>query len=183
MADLARPQLTALRNGLLRWHKSLLDSERAAYERDVARITSTGQYLQLVLDDPWFAWLREISQFIVIVDETLAQKEEPATPADAARLIGKARDLLLPSGIRLGIRAPLRPGDAARSGGRPGHGEMMQVFAELAKSNYSILAYYMTIPVGQTSVCAGLQPRRAARRTGPTGRTEVPRRLRLPHLS
>src|SRR5580700_4440545 len=96
MPDLTRSNLTALRNGLLRWHKSLLDSERAAYERDVARITSTGQYLQLVLDDPWFAWLREISQFIVIVDETLAQKE-PATPDDAARLISTARDLLLPS--------------------------------------------------------------------------------------
>src|SRR6202050_2952901 len=96
MSDLTRPHLTALRNGLLRWHKSLLDSERAAYERDVARITSTGQYLQLVLDDPWFAWLREISQFIVIVDETLAQKEEPATPADAARLIATARALLAP---------------------------------------------------------------------------------------
>src|SRR5579863_4314049 len=97
MSDLTRPHLTALRNGLLRWHKSLLDIERAAYERDVARITSTGQYLQLVLDDPWFAWLREISQFIVIVDETLAQKEAPPTSVDAARLIAKARELLLPA--------------------------------------------------------------------------------------
>src|ERR1700722_3893989 len=96
MADLTRPNLTALRNGLLRWHKSLLDSERAAYERDVARIASTGQYLQLVLDDPWFSWLREISQLIVIVDEALAQKE-PVTDADGARMIAQARDLLLPS--------------------------------------------------------------------------------------
>ena len=32
-----------LRNGMLRLHKSLLDSERAAYERDVARITSAGE--------------------------------------------------------------------------------------------------------------------------------------------
>src|ERR1017187_3174080 len=106
MPDLTRPHLTALRNGLLRWHKSLLDADRAAYERDVARITSTGQYLQLVLDDPWFAWLREISQFIVIVDETLAQKE-PAAPADATRLIAKARELLLPSRTR----PPIRGGD------------------------------------------------------------------------
>ena len=133
MSDLARPHLTALRNGLLRWHKSLLDSERAAYERDVARITSTGQYLQLVLDDPWFAWLREISQFIVIVDETLAQKE-PATPADAARLIAKARDLLLPSesGSDFGRhydRAMQRDPAAVLA-----HGQMMQVFADLGKN-------------------------------------------------
>jgi hypothetical protein len=133
MSDLTRPHLTALRNGLLRWHKSLLDSERAAYERDVARITSTGQYLQLVLDDPWFAWLREISQFIVIVDETLAQKEEPATPADAARLIAKARELLLPSESGSDFaqhydRAMQRDPSAVLA-----HGLMMQVFADLAK--------------------------------------------------
>jgi hypothetical protein len=132
MSDLTRPHLTALRNGLLRWHKSLLDSERAAYERDVARITSTGQYLQLVLDDPWFAWLREISQFIVIVDETLAQKE-PATPVDAARLIAKARELLLPSESGTDFaqhydRAMQRDPSAVLA-----HGQMMQVFADLAK--------------------------------------------------
>jgi hypothetical protein len=78
----ARERLTRLRNGLLRLHKSLLDSERAAYERDVARITSTGQYLGLVLNDPWFAWLHELSQFIVLVDETL-DLDEPPTDADA----------------------------------------------------------------------------------------------------
>ena len=131
MSDLTRPHLTALRNGLLRWHKSLLDSERAAYERDVARIASTGQYLQLVLDDPWFAWLREISQFIVIVDETLAQKE-PATPADAARLIAKARELLLPSESGSDFaqhydRAMQRDPSAVLA-----HGQMVQVFTELA---------------------------------------------------
>ena len=133
MDDLARPHLTALRNGLLQWHKSLLDIERAAYERDVARITTTGQYLQLVIDDPWFAWLREISQFIVIVDETLAQKETPATAADAARLIAKARELLLPaeSGSEFAQhydRAMQRDPAAVLA-----HGQMMQVFAELAK--------------------------------------------------
>ena len=133
MADLTRPNLTALRNGLLRWHMSLLDSERAAYERDVARIASTGQYLQLVLDDPWFAWLREISQLIVIVDETLAQKEQPATPADATRLIAKARDLLLPSEsgsefARHYDQAMQRDPAAVLA-----HGAMMQVFAEMPK--------------------------------------------------
>jgi hypothetical protein len=96
MADLARTTLTDLRNGLLRLHKCLLDSERAAYERDVARITSTGQYLNLVLDDPWFAWLHELSQFIVLIDETL-DFEDPATVEDAASLLGRARDLVSPS--------------------------------------------------------------------------------------
>jgi hypothetical protein len=96
MADRARERLTNLRNHLLRLHKSLLDSERAAYERDVARITSTGQYLQLVIGDPWFAWLHELSQFIVVIDETL-DADEPATAQDADRLTARARDLIAPN--------------------------------------------------------------------------------------
>ena len=132
MPDFTRSRLTALRNGLLRWHKSLLDSERAAYERDVARINTTGQYLQLVLGDPWFAWLREISQLIAIVDETLAQKE-PVAEADADRLIAQARGLLLPaeSGDEFGRRydeAMQRDPAAVLA-----HGAMMQVFAEIGE--------------------------------------------------
>jgi hypothetical protein len=97
MPDPTRERLKNLRNGLLRLHKSLLDSEKAFYERDVARITSTGQFLDLVLNDPWFAWLRELSQFVVLVDETLDFKEEPATAADATTLIGRARELVSPA--------------------------------------------------------------------------------------
>ncbi len=96
MEDRTRPRLTDLRNGLLRLHKHLLDSERNAYERDVERITTTGQYLNLVLNDPWFAWLRNLSQFIVLVDETLDAEESP-TAADADRLIAQGRTLVSPA--------------------------------------------------------------------------------------
>ena len=78
-------------------HKSLLELERAAYERDVAPIASPGEYLSLVLNEPAFQWLRELSAFIVMIDETLAQKAPPATPEDADRLIAEARVLLTPS--------------------------------------------------------------------------------------
>ena len=133
MPDPTRHQLTLLRNGLLRWHKSLLDIERAAYERDVQRITSTGQYLQLVLGDPWFAWLREISQFIVIVDETMAQKE-PATPADAARLSAQARELLVPSETGSDFARRYQEAMQRDPAAVLAHGAMMAVFAELARS-------------------------------------------------
>ena len=96
MADPTRQRLTDLRNGLLKLHKTLLDSERAVYERDVARINSPGHYLELVLNDPWFAWLHELSKFIVLVDETL-DFDDPPTPADANRLIAQARDLVTPA--------------------------------------------------------------------------------------
>ena len=98
-----RTRLKTLRDGLLRLHKSLLELERAAYERDVAPITSTGQYLNLVLDDPAFQWLRELSAFIVMIDEALAQKAPPMTAEDAERLIAQARGLLSPAEEGIGF--------------------------------------------------------------------------------
>jgi hypothetical protein len=92
-----RTRLKTLRDGLLRLHKSLLELERAAYERDVAPIKSAGEYLSLVLNEPAFQWLRELSAFIVMIDETLAQKTPPATQEDADRLVAQARALLTPS--------------------------------------------------------------------------------------
>jgi hypothetical protein len=92
-----RERLKALRNGLLKLHKSLLDSERAAYERDIARITSTGQYLGLVLDDPFFQPLRELSQFIVLIDEALDRKESPISNEEAEQLLKQARHMLVPA--------------------------------------------------------------------------------------
>jgi hypothetical protein len=103
MADAAREVLTGLRNALLKLHKTLLDSERARYDHDVQRITSSGQLLNLVLHDPFFAWLHELSELIVMIDETLAA-DEPATAADATRMLGQARTLLTPSESGPGFR-------------------------------------------------------------------------------
>jgi hypothetical protein len=130
MADSTRHRLTLLRNGLLRLHKCLLDAERTAYERDVERITSTGQYFHLVLDDPWFAWLREISQLIVLVDETLASKE-PDALADGERFIRQAGALLTPaedgSDFARHYAACMQRDPAAILA----HGDMMQILAHL----------------------------------------------------
>jgi hypothetical protein len=82
---------------LLHFHKTLLELVKASYERDVAPITSTSQYLKLVLEDPAFQWLRELSAFIVVIDEGLAQKEPPMTDSEGERLIVQAQALLVPS--------------------------------------------------------------------------------------
>jgi hypothetical protein len=132
MPDRTRERLTNLRNGLLRLHKYLLDSERAAYEKDVARITSTGQYLGLVLDDPWFAWLRELSQFVVLVDETLDFKQDPATPEDADRLIVRARELVTPSDTAVdGFQRKYYDAMQRDPGVVLAHRDMIQVFEKL----------------------------------------------------
>jgi hypothetical protein len=125
-----RERLTKLRNGLLPLHKYLLDSERGAYERDVAPITSTGQFLDLVLNDPWFAWLRELSQLIVVIDETL-DLDEPASAEDAARLIAQARTLVSPSEQGKGFSRNYYDAMQRDPGAVLAHRDMMRVFAEI----------------------------------------------------
>jgi len=131
MADRTAQRLTDLRNGLLGLHKALLDSERAAYERDVERITSKGQYLNLVLNDPWFSWLRDLSQFIVLIDETL-DFEEPATPEDAGRLIARARELVSPSEEGVGFARHYFEAMQRDPSAVLAHRDMMHVFTSLA---------------------------------------------------
>lgn len=130
MPDASANRLTALRNGLLRLHKCLLETERAAYERDIERITSSGQYLNLVLTDPWFAWLRDLSQFIVVIDEALAD-EHPLTPADAARLVARAREMVSPDEAGNGFRRRYFEAMQRDPGVVLAHRDMMRVFAEL----------------------------------------------------
>ncbi len=94
--DAIYQRLTALRNGLLHLHKRLLDSEAALYDREVSRIKSPGQLLDLVLNHHSFAWLRELSQLVVVIDERLDEKS-PVSASEAERLILRTRGLLSPS--------------------------------------------------------------------------------------
>lgn len=98
-SEATRNDLKALRHGLLRLHKTLLDLERRDFERARGRISNSYEFLQLVLKDPWFDWLHRLSELIVQIDETLDthESETPATEADAAALIERARNLLAPA--------------------------------------------------------------------------------------
>jgi hypothetical protein len=95
--DLARQRLTALRETLLALHKALLDSERTAYEIVHGHIASPAAFLQLLINDNWFAWLRPVTTLIVQIDEKLAAKKPPAAPRDLELLIDDMRALLSPS--------------------------------------------------------------------------------------
>src|SRR5713226_29793 len=88
-------RLRELRSKLLHLHKTLLEMERADFERNVGRLTS-GELLQLVINHPQFAWLRQISALVVQMDEMLAA-EEPATLSDVQGLLAQASLLLTSS--------------------------------------------------------------------------------------
>ena len=94
--DPVRKPLSALRDALLNLHKTLIDSERVVYERDVGPIQSPNHFFQLLTNDPWFAWLRPISQLIVAIDETLDAKE-PLTKVSVDALMRQSVFLLVPA--------------------------------------------------------------------------------------
>lgn len=89
--------LPQLREALLNLHKTLVDSERVSYEQTVGTIPSPNHFLQLLTNDPWFAWLHPLSLLIVAMDQALDNKRQPITEADAAALIQQTRTLLIAS--------------------------------------------------------------------------------------
>ncbi|MFZ1699601.1 MAG: hypothetical protein WBO10_16575 [Pyrinomonadaceae bacterium] len=62
------------RNILLKLHKSMIDLEREMYEGIHGQQTPT-QFLNLLLEDEDFAWLRKFSMLIVEIDEMFDLKE------------------------------------------------------------------------------------------------------------
>ncbi len=95
-AAAARQPLQELRDALLNLHKILIDSERTVYETNVGPIRSPHHFLQLLSSDPWFAWLRPVSQLIVAMDEAL-DAHEPLTSDSFDALINQSVFLLIPA--------------------------------------------------------------------------------------
>ncbi len=87
-----RQLLFDLRKTLLHLHKTLLDWERAAYERVHGRVTAS-EMLNVIVEHPQFAWLRPISELIVRIDQTV-DSEEPDTAADIEALLARARAVI-----------------------------------------------------------------------------------------
>ena len=96
LTESTRDRLRDLRARLLTLHKVLLDDTKVAYELDRGRVGSSGNLLQLVISDPWFAWLHPLSELVVRIDETV-EHGAPATQADGGALLDEAERLLTAS--------------------------------------------------------------------------------------
>jgi hypothetical protein len=92
----AKQRLGELREGLFSLHKALIASERIGYEEAFGAIGAPANFLRLLLNDPWFAWLRPLSGLMAAVDEAMDGKE-PLTTQRAEELVVKARELLKPN--------------------------------------------------------------------------------------
>ncbi len=91
-----RQTLTDVRHGLLGLHRALIVAEQLTFERIYGRVDSTGQLLQLVMNDPWFIWLHPLSNMVVRIDESLDSDDE-LTVEDIAVLLTEVRALIRPS--------------------------------------------------------------------------------------
>jgi len=91
----AADSFTRLQEAFLDLHKTLLDSERVGYEQAFGTIKSPGDFLQLAIKDPWFAWLHPLSAFITSMDERL-EGENPISLKDVDDFLKSGRALLAP---------------------------------------------------------------------------------------
>jgi hypothetical protein len=93
-----RQRLENARQGLMHVHRALVEAERIRYERAHGRVDGSGALLQLVIHDPWFAWLRPISELIVQIDEWLDDDQPSAGAPDLAEiLLAQVRDRMRPN--------------------------------------------------------------------------------------
>lgn len=85
-------KLKNARNILLKLHKSLLDLEREMYEGIHGELTPV-QFVNLLMEDEDFAWLRKFSTLIVEIDEMFASKEG-IDPGMIEANLGKVTELV-----------------------------------------------------------------------------------------
>lgn len=93
LTDETRADLKGLSKAMLRLHKTLLDAAKADYEAKNGAIAGVNQYLQLVIDDPHFSWLRKISSLVALIDEA-ASIRRPASENEAQALLNQVKLLL-----------------------------------------------------------------------------------------
>src|SRR5215203_1442886 len=96
-------RLRDARNLLLKLHKNLVDHERSIWE-GINGPATPAQFLNVLIEDPDFKWLRKFSTLIVDIDEMFAQRD--GYSAEAVNLhLAKLRDLIAMKDEDEGFRA------------------------------------------------------------------------------
>ena len=83
--------ITTLRTALLDLHRAVISQARVDYEREHGRI-APADFLQLLVNDPAFAWLSPLSKAVVGIDEAIDDPEE----VDPAAAVAGVRSLFAP---------------------------------------------------------------------------------------
>ena len=108
MTESDRALLLELRQRLLQLHKTLIDWQRAEYERVHGRLQTT-QLLNVMFNAAEFQWLRSMSGLIVRIDESLDPPSRPAA-ATARPRRSSPDDHRAEAGIKLSKAEPTETG-------------------------------------------------------------------------
>lgn len=122
------PLARTIRQHLLDLHKLLLDAERAEYERSAGSATAPATMLQLLIADPQFAWLRQVSRLIVALDEALSIRK-PAPPETLRKLLQQSRDLLEGAGGEADFQGKYRAALAVSPEAARLHAELLSLLS------------------------------------------------------
>ena len=122
-------RLDELRKALLKLHKTLLDAQRVRYEREHGRVESTNGLLDLVLNHPYFEWLRVLSALIARLDELMAEDHDVS--AELRAVIDKLRTLVRFEG-NAGFTEPYREIIEAVPDALVAHVQFSRLLADLA---------------------------------------------------
>ena len=79
-----RAALRELSKALLPLHRALIEAARDDYAFAYGKSVGPAQLLQLVTDDPFFAWLKPMTSLIVEIDEMARVDFEPQAARDLA---------------------------------------------------------------------------------------------------
>jgi hypothetical protein len=88
-------RLGPVRAAVLALHRTLLETERAAWQRLNGRVANRSELLQLAIHDPWFAWLRPLTALLAELDAMFAELP-PEAEARVPALLVAAKALLHP---------------------------------------------------------------------------------------
>jgi len=86
-----------VRRRLQSLYSALIVAEQLTYERIHGPVDSSEELIQLVSNDPWFAWLRPLSDLLLRIDQLLNDDAFDITPEIVAYLVAEVCALIRPS--------------------------------------------------------------------------------------
>ena len=120
-----RERLRHLHRDMLRLHKVLMDDERIQYEKKNGRVQTSGEFLHLVMYDPWFNWLHRISELLVQIDELLENEE--ASIDQAYQLLSATREMFHAGADDASFGAPYRAALQREPGAVLAHADVQRI--------------------------------------------------------
>jgi hypothetical protein len=87
------PDWQRMARGLRDLHRALLERARRDYERERGSLVNPAQLLQLLATDPYFHWLRALSELMVDID--MVRDGEPALMAELTSAVRPAVERLI----------------------------------------------------------------------------------------